>query len=443
MKASRYDTKKTDVAIIGAGAAGLVAGITAARNHASVMLLDKNDKVGRKLLSTGNGRCNFTNACQTSDCYHSCRPEMVKQILKGFSVFDILAFFEEIGIFPTQRNGYYYPYTNAAKDVRDCLSDEADRLGITKCCQIQVERIEFAAGKGFLIHCVGKESFLLEAGKCILATGGLAFPKSGSTGDGYRFARHFGHYIEKTHPALVELFCKESFFRSLKGIRLTASVCIYADNRIQAKDQGDVQLTATGISGIPVFNVSLAAIRAIDEGKTVFAALNLLPMLDNAETTALLKKRFWEHGDKKTSAEALRGLFVPALIRVLLKMCHFKDNRPASSLSLSDLKRLAHTIQDFRVTVDGHGTYEKAQTTAGGVSLSDINPLSMESTKQSGLFFCGELLDVDGICGGYNLTFAWTSGYLAGRAAAVSCKKSGTVRVAQGGTNRTRNTKQK
>ena len=436
MKASRYATKKTDVAIIGAGAAGLAAGITAARNHASVMLLDKNDMVGRKLLSTGNGRCNFTNACQSSDCYHSCRPEIVKQILDGFSVSDILAFFEEIGVFPTQRNGYYYPYTNAAKDVRDCLSDEADRLGITKCCPIQVEHIDFAADKGFLIHCVGEESFLLEAGKCILATGGLAFPKSGSTGDGYRFARHFGHYIEKTRPALVELFCKESFFRSLKGIRLTAAVCIYTDNRIQAQDMGEVQLTATGISGIPVFNVSFAAIRAIDAGKTVFAALNFLPMLDDVETTALLKRRFWEHGDKKTSAEALRGLFLPALIRVLLNACHLKGNRPASSLSLPDLKRLSRTIQDFRVTVSGHGSYEKAQTTAGGVSLSDINPLSMESTKQSGLYFCGELLDVDGICGGYNLTFAWSSGYLAGRAAAISHQNNGIIREAIAGTNR-------
>ncbi|MBR1630102.1 MAG: aminoacetone oxidase family FAD-binding enzyme [Lachnospiraceae bacterium] len=435
--------RRCEIVIVGAGAAGVVAAITAARRGRQVLLVDGNDRIGRKLLSTGNGRCNFLNENQTLDAFRSDSMAVVSDILGHFPISEILSFFEEIGITATCRKGYYYPYTRAAKDVRDCLEMEIRRLGIEVLGGWRIESIERVTGEdGFRLQ--GKreeEDFEMECARLVLATGGLAFPASGSDGFGLQMANRFGHRIVPLSPALTRLCCAEPFFRKCKGIRLTAEVRLYVDGLFAAKDRGEVQLAADGISGIPVFNVSRFATRALlQKGKEpveagmgfrshgqpqdmqgessgrVEAGLDFLPYWDSQELAALLSKRFYTFGWGKSICEALRGLLPPALIEVVLRKAKVDPSIEACTIRTSAMKRLAELLQDFRVQVTGFGDYAKAQTTAGGVSLEEIDPATMESTLVERLYFCGELLDVDGLCGGYNLQWAWVSGFVCGSA---------------------------
>lgn len=451
------------VVVVGAGTSGLLAAITAARAGADVLLIDGNDRVGRKLLSTGNGRCNFANRRQDADCYRSENPETVQTVLKQFPLEKVLSFFEEIGIRATERNGYYYPYTNAAADVRDCLEMEIRRLGVRTLLGWRVTGIEkkgerfvlrlsggdrgSVGGKGRSVvvdgEAIGVNSvsvdvkeisaevrgdfgfdgksenangdFTVFASSCILATGGKAFPKSGSDGFGYRIARSFGHRVIPVAPALVELRCNEKFFRGLKGIRLTAGVRLLVDGEPVASDIGEVQLTERGISGIPVFNVSRFAAKALmSKQKAITAELDFLPELSEAEALDKLKQRLWEHGWGKTVSEAFRGLLHPRLSAVVLERAKVDGTMDATEADERQINRLAEVCKAFFVSVIGAGSFDKAQTTAGGVPLSEVDAKTLESVYCKGLYLCGELLDVDGICGGYNLTWAWASGYVCG-----------------------------
>ena len=432
------------VAVVGAGASGLLAAVTAARAGAKVLLIDGNPQVGRKLLSTGNGRCNFANRRQDRECYRSEEPEAVWAVLEQFPVERVLSFFEESGIRATERNGYYYPYTNAAADVRACLEMEIRRLGIRTALGYRVLKIEKESGR-FRLQLVGGANgkLVVSASSCILATGGQAFPKSGSDGAGYALAESFGHTVIPVTPALVELRCNEKFFHRLKGIRLAAGVRLLVDGEPVARDSGEVQLTERGISGIPVFNVSRYATRALAENgmgfashdlksakekkieppralhqKRVTAELDLLPELSAAEAADELKQRLWNYGWGKSVLEAFCGLFHPRLSAVLLKRAGVEETADAAEADERQVKGLAEVCKAFGVSIAGAGGFDKAQTTAGGVPLSEVDAATLESVCCKGLYLCGELLDVDGICGGYNLGWAWASGFVCGAAAA-------------------------
>ena len=412
--------KRADVVIIGGGASGLCAAIAAARGGAMVLVVDGNDRVGRKLLSTGNGRCNFGNERVEPECYRSGQPETAMRILSGFPPEEVLSFFEELGVHGMVKNGSFYPYTNRAGDVRDCLELELMRLGVRTVLSTRIRQVVWDAGEqGFFLQAEGVHGRRkLSGSACIVATGGYAFPKSGSDGSGYAFAQSFGHRLTRIAPALVELFCKDAFFRTCKGIRLRGGVRLFVDGVPAGADTGELQLTDHGISGIPVFNVSRFASLALLEQRTVTAELDLLPELSGAAAEAYIRKRFHEWGWGKSAKEALCGLLHPALAAVVLERAQVHAATDAPMLSERECRAVAGVCKAFSITVCGYGDEKKAQTTAGGIPLDEVDGRTLESRFQKGLYFCGELLDVDAICGGYNLMWAWASGLACGRAAA-------------------------
>lgn len=405
-----------DIVIAGGGAAGIVAAIAAAREGARVCIADSNPRLGRKLLSTGNGRCNYGNMNNSPDRYHSKSMDIVRAVLDGFPPEAVISFFEEMGVVPHVQNGYIYPYTNQAKDFLECLLMEVKRLGIDVINNVKIYAIK-AEEPGYALYCSSDEKkTCIRAGTCIIACGGRAFPVSGSNGSGYELAKSLGHTVTDIAPALVELTCSEAYFSSLKGIRLKAGVTIYVDNAEKASDTGEIQLTQRGISGIPVFNVSRHATLAMGQNKEVTAKLDLLPFV--SETEELLSLRFLENGWGKSVSDALVGLFDKRVIRILLKEAGLSGSEDAVLTTKSGIRRLAGAIKGLRVHITGSGGYDKAQTTAGGVSLEEIDKVTMESKIRKGLYLCGEVLDADGECGGFNLTWAWASGIRAGRFAA-------------------------
>ncbi len=399
-----------DVAIIGAGASGLFAAITAARLGASVVLLDKNSIVGRKLLSTGNGRCNFLNEYQSLECYRTQAPSEAKRVLDHLPKEEVLSFFDSIGIAAKSRNGYYYPYTNQAKDVRDCLDMELRRLEITTLLSSDVRNLS----KKDNYFEISANQDLLKAKKCILATGGKAFPKSGSDGWGYKAAQSFGHSIIEPFPALTQIYSNDKSPFKWEGTRIDAAVSIIIDDTVAASDTGEIQLTKSGISGIPVFNVSRYAAMALKKNYKAKAVLNFLPHLTDKEACRIMQFRFFENGWGKSALEAMRGLLDIKLSDMILDELGIQKSCDAVSLGTKAIKSIVEKCRGFELDITGTGDFDKAQTTAGGVPLAEINPDTMESRFCSGLYICGELLDVDGICGGYNLNWAWVSGYTCG-----------------------------
>lgn len=410
----------TDIAIIGAGASGIMAAITAAKAGSKVLLLEKNDQIGRKILSTGNGRCNFTNADMDIRHLHSKYIDSASRIIDKYNAKSVVDFMDSIGIYPVQKNGYYYPYTNSAKDVRYAL-----QMSIEDSGNISVE-YDFDVSSAtkqngcFVIKASDGRSHKAKA--LIIATGGKAMPKSGSNGKGFELAANFGHKIYKPLPSLVALKCREKFFKRLKGIRLRGSVSLFKNNTFIAKDTGEIQLTDYGISGIPTFNISGYAAKALAEGSDVYVSLDFLPDLSHREIETMLSRRIYEGGYNRSLSEAFVGLFNPILVKAILERSHITDYSCASEIKPNEFDRLLSQCKDFRAVVVGSMGWDKAQTTCGGVDLSQISSDTMESALVDGLFFCGEVLDVDGECGGYNLQWAFSSGYAAGNGALLYVK---------------------
>lgn len=401
---------KKKVIIIGAGASGMTAAIFAARQGAAVTLLEHTDRIGKKILATGNGRCNLSNLRMEEACFYSSRAELPMKVIQGFPVRRTLDFFEELGIVIKDRGGYLYPYSGQAGSVLEVLQREL------KCCQVNivtsctVQEIRERSKGGFLLKSSCGE-FRTDA--LIIAAGSKAAPKTGSDGSGYELARRMGHRIIKPLPALVQLRCRESFYPQLAGVRTDARVSLYHEKTLLAADQGELQLTDYGISGIPVFQVSRMAARALDEKKAVRAVIDFYPIAAKAETKAMLKQRSQRSSTLKME-DFFCGWFHQKLAAVFLKLLHIKPNRPANSLTEKELTRLTELVKEFPTEVTAVNSFEHAQTCCGGVDMEEINPNTMESKKKKGLYLIGELLDVDGICGGYNLQWAWSTGAIAG-----------------------------
>lgn len=401
------------IAVIGGGAAGLMAAISAAREGAEVCILEQKDRVGKKILSTGNGRCNFTNLAQEPICYNSEDPLFPWKIIEGFDVRKTISFFLELGVYSRNRNGYLYPHCDQAGAVLDVLRMEVRRLGI----EVKTEHkcLEIVPGKkGF---CIQTEKERVLADKVILAAGSKAFPASGSDGSGYTLAKKLGHHLIPVLPSLVQLRCRESFYKAIAGVRINGSVALYVDGECHAKDEGEIQLTGYGISGIPVFQVSRYASIGLYEKKKVTAVLNFMPDFTKDQFTAFLKNRIAARPDK-TLREFFTGLFHKKLSELWLKLAHMDGLKKVGDCTSSELETLQQLIQSFTAEVSETNSFEQAQVCRGGVDTGEVNPKTLESCLIPGLYFAGEILDVDGICGGYNLQWAWSSGYTAGKEAA-------------------------
>ena len=404
------------VLVVGGGASGLMAAIAAAKGGVKVTLLEKNKQVGKKILVTGNGRCNLTNTDQSLTHYRTADPGFVAEVLNRVGMYDTLRIFTEMGIFTKNRNGYLYPYSDQAASVAEVLRLEAEQLGVKLALNTEAQSI-IRTEESFQVQ---TEGWSYPADAVILTCGSKAAPETGSDGSGYTLAKSLGHRIIKPLPALVQLRCKEKIFEKLAGVRMDAKVEIYTEGTLLASDQGEVQFTKTGISGIPVFQVSRYAVRALAAGKRVQAVLNLMPLFDEEQFLAFLKKRR-EQNLYKTGEQFLIGLLPAKVIACVLERSGFaKGKKKAGDWTETELTKLAHAILHFETEITGSGDFSQAQVCSGGVDVREVNPATMESRKTPGLYLAGELLDVDGACGGYNLQWAWSSGWLAGTSAAAA-----------------------
>ncbi len=411
--------RKFDIIIVGAGASGLTAAIFAARRGAHVLILEHMDRAGKKILATGNGKCNFTNEKQGIAYYHGKNPAFVLPALRQFGLQETLQFFGELGIYPKKkRDGYYYPASGQAVSVVETLLMECKRLDVKIAYNIGVREI-VKERERFSFH---TKQGILKSRCCIIATGGRAAQKTGSDGSGNLYIERFGHKLTDIVPALVQLQGKQSFLKEIAGIRADGKIQIYIDGERVAEDMGELQLTAFGVSGIPTFQVSRHASFALFRGKAVYAILNFLPELTREETQELFIQRFCHYGGGKKAIQALTGLFPDKLNKVLLKEAQIPLDKPAVECTVQELAALAVKAQCLRIDIIGTKGFDNAQVSAGGVDTDEVNPTTMESRLAPGLYFCGEVLDVDGACGGYNLQWAWSSGYIAGDSAASVCE---------------------
>ena len=400
------------VAVIGGGASGMMAAVTAASGGAHVILLEHKDRIGKKILSTGNGRCNFTNIHQEPICYHSEDPLFPWEVVERFNAQAVISFFLQLGVYSKNRNGYIYPNSDQASAVLDAFRMELDRLKVE--IRTGVECREIRPGKkGFTIL---TDQEPVRADRVILCAGSKAAPATGSDGSGYDLAKKMGHRILPVLPALTALKCEEKFFKSIAGVRANGSVSIWSDGECIAKDTGEIQLTDYGISGIPVFQVSRYASKLLYEKKETDAVLDFMPDFTKAQTNAFLRARAQTRPDK--SAEMfLIGLFHKKLCDLWIRLSKIPRQRKAGELTGDEIACLTDLIKDFRVRIRETNSYDKAQVCCGGVDTREVDPETLESVYVPGVYFAGEILDVDGMCGGYNLTFAWASGYVAGKAA--------------------------
>lgn len=400
------------VAVIGGGASGMMAAVTAASEGARVILLEHKDRIGKKILSTGNGRCNFTNIHQEPICYHSEDPLFPWEVVERFNAQAVISFFLQLGVYSKNRNGYIYPNSDQASAVLDAFRMELDRLKVE--IRTGVECREIRPGKkGFTVL---TDQGPVRADRVILCAGSKAAPTTGSDGSGYDLAKMLGHRILPVLPALTALKCEEKFFKSIAGVRANGSVSIWSGGECIAKDTGEIQLTDYGISGIPVFQVSRYASKLLYEKKETDAVLDFMPDFTKTQTDAFLRARAKTRPDK--SAEMfLIGLFHKKLCDLWIRLSEIPRQRKAGELTEDEIARLTDLIKEFRVRVRETNPYDKAQVCCGGVDTREVNPETLESVYVPGVYFAGEILDVDGMCGGYNLTFAWASGYVAGKAA--------------------------
>lgn len=396
--------------MIGGGASGLVAAITAARNKAEVTVLERNSDCGKKLLITGNGRCNYWNTDQNLVHYHSENLKLIESIITAENQRKVLEFFASLGILPKIKNGYYYPYSNQATSIKSALLKEVELEKIEILSNFFVERIEKENSK-FIIN-RGKENLIFD--KVILATGSSACPKTGSDGNGYSLAQSFGHSIVSVLPSLVQLKANGNDFKDWNGIRTDVSLSLLVDDKVEKEEKGEIQLTDYGISGICTFNISGLAAKALARDRKVEVKINFCPFVSSKSEFLTWFLHRNQNLKLETVEDLLEGFLNYKLIHVILRKSNLRRDTKWMELSPSEKEILIENMIQFPLEIIGTQGMEKAQVCSGGVSLDEVNLNTMESFKEKGVYLTGELLDVDGDCGGYNLGFAWISGMIAG-----------------------------
>jgi len=435
-----------DVIIIGAGASGLMAAIAAARLGSSVLVIEQKDKAGKKILATGNGKCNFTNLHQSPECYRSDDSAFAMKVLSCFDVTETIRFFKELGIYPKEREGYLYPNSEQAASIVSVLMMECDRLKVQFQFNETVKEIKkpyytvitealageeghkaadrnknslYNSGKNkpsALIQNITIKQQTYYANKLILAAGGCASPKLGSDGSGYQLAKTLGHTIIKPLPALVQLVSPDKYCKTVSGVRTSAVVTVLAEHMQMAKETGEIIFTDYGISGIPVMQISRFAAKALDQGKKVYLHLDFLPEIPENELFALIKQRI-KQNTNKTLEEMMIGLLNHKLSYIIITQAKLDPYKPGRLISDQDIEKLVQYCKEFEMMITDTNSFENAQVCTGGVSTREIDDRTMESQLQKGFYLAGELVDVDGTCGGYNLQWAWSSGFVAGTSA--------------------------
>lgn len=387
------------VVIIGGGASGMMAAIQAARTGAAVTLLEHNEKPGKKILATGNGRCNLTNLVQEPSRYRSSQPDFPWKIITQYPLEDTLAFFSELGIYTKDRNGWVYPYSDQAAGVAQVLELEARHQKVKIKTTEEVTDILREDGQ----YLVKTATWQYPCNSVIISCGSSASNVEGSSTTGYELAEKLGHTVVKPLPSLCGIRGKDNYYAKWAGSRMDGRITLEIDGETVGEEQGEILFTEYGISGIGVFQLSRYAVRGTAEGKIATYHLDLMPQLTKEELVKLLLDR-QQAGSYKNPQELLIGLLPRKMIDVLVK----KTYEP---------EKIAERLKDWQVPVKGAYALQQAQICSGGVDPRELTE-QLESRLHPGIYFTGEVIDVDGPCGGYNLQWAWSSGAVAGRAAA-------------------------
>ena len=390
------------VAIIGGGFSGVISSIYASKLN-EVTIFERNNDILKKLLLTGNGRCNFFNSNQGINYYHSNNMEYLSKIINDENMKELITFYKSIGIEFKEKDGYFYPYSNQAISVKNALINKLKETNVEIKTDYYVENIEINNNK-FIIN---NE---YEFDKVIISTGGSSYPITGSDGNMYGILKDLGIKITNIYPALTPLITDDKYLKELSGVRNMANISFYGNDKLIKEEEGELQLTDYGISGICVFNLSYL----YNIYKNSYVLINFIPFINSKEE--LLK--YLDDKDKlmgeKTISELLNGVINNKIINVIIKKSNLKDIK-YKNLDKNEKETLLNNIFSYRMNITDIKGFNKSQVTMGGVELSEINMNTMEVKKIPNLYITGELLDIDGICGGYNLTHSFITGYIAGK----------------------------
>ena len=406
------------IAVIGGGAAGMMASIQAALAGAQVELYERNNRVGKKLLSTGNGKCNFSNLNMDKTAYYGSAVDLYDELYAKFDVQDTIDFFSQQGMLIKNKNGYLYPLSEQAATVLDVLRFGLNECGVSVYTDSIVEDIQIK-DKIFIIGINNTDTGKAETkffDAVILTCGGMAAPKTGSDGSGYKLAALLGHSVVEPVPALVQLRCSEPFFKSVTGVRTEAVLRLYIDGKEEACVRGELQLTDYGISGIPVFQFSRQAAYAILHKRKVTVDIDFLPDYREDEYKRLWEER-WLRQAHMPLEQMLTGLVNKKINQLIIKLSGAKTLDTAGDVAEPIRRKIESLYRKLTVSVYAANGFENAQVSAGGIPAKELTE-DLESRLVPNLYFAGEIIDMDGICGGYNLQWAWSSGAVAGRAAA-------------------------
>lgn len=399
-------------AVIGAGASGMTAALTAARLGHKVTLYERQARVGRKLMATGNGRCNLTNTGAGPSNYHGEAPDFVRPALEAFPSEAALDFFRGLGLLAREEwGGRVYPLSNSANSVVDVLRQALDAAGVELIAGDRVRELR-RAGSGYSVTTESGDKRSFDA--VVVACGGLAGEKLGGGRDGYELLKALGHTRTALRPALVQITTEPMYPRSLKGIKADCALRVLSRGRLLASSCGELLFTETGVSGPAAFDVSRAVSEAGDAKMEL--EIDFLRDYTSEEVLAHLQNRV-KTAPELPASELLTGSVHNRLGRMLIKYADVEAAAPLSALSERELRTVAAACKRFKLPVRGTEGFANAQVTAGGIRTSEFDPRTLESRLCPRLFACGEVLDIDGDCGGYNLQWAWSSGYAAGTAA--------------------------
>ncbi len=395
----------SNIIIVGGGVSGVVTAIRVANSKNNIIILERNDKLLKKLLLTGNGRCNYFNEDRSINNFHSSNMDILEEIINNKNLDKILDFYDYLGIIPRIKNGYYYPYSNQASSVRDILLDELNKKNIFIRYNYLVKNIEKRNDK-FIIN---NE---LECDKLVVSTGSYAYPKTGSDGSGYGFLEKLSHNIIKVLPSLVQLKSNSKYNKKLSGVRSEVEVSLYENNKFVSKEQGEIQFTDYGLSGICIFNLSYYISRGLFKNSSEVIYVNFLPFIKN-NVYDWFNDFSMKHVDKNIFS-LLEGFLNIKVVNVILDSLNINSNSYYKDLDINTKNKLIDCLTKFKFNIIGTLDFNHSQVCSGGISLKEINTFNLESKFINNLYITGELLDITGNCGGYNLENAVLSGILVG-----------------------------
>ncbi|OQX76932.1 MAG: hypothetical protein B6D54_02970 [Epsilonproteobacteria bacterium 4484_65] len=391
--------------IIGAGAAGLCAAITSARAGQSVVLLEQNNKIGKKILVSGNGKCNIDNKYINLNRFHGQNPNFIEEVLEGYGFKAVEKFFTSIGLELVEgKEGKMFPMSLQASSVVELLEYEAKRVGVQIICDCTVTSIERKNNTFTVETSQGTKT----CEKLLLASGSLAAPQLGGSNSGYAFATKMGHTLIPRHPSLVQLCSEENWVKACAGVKVAGLAQLYANGEYITEKKGDLLFTNYGISGLAILDLSREVSTRLANFDYCELSLDLMPELSKEKLTNLLLKRIKE-GSEKPLTLWLQGVINKKLIHIIVEQSKCKA-KTEKELNRKEINKLVHAIKNLKLSINDTKGFQGAEVATGGINTKEVNPQTMESKLVSNLFFAGEILDVDGDRGGFNFHFAWVTG---------------------------------